>query len=1130
MERFTHLNVASAYSAHHGTSHPEALVEAAHAAGAEAAAITDRDGIYGAVRHIRACLAAGLAPVVGVNLQVRAEGELSEVSVLAHGQNAGAGWAGLVRLISAAHSPRRRGLRSAHGTAHRDAWITPEQAPLFLLGENGPTSTVLLGPRSEVGSAVLAGDPERARRLLSAWEARMPGGVALEVVCHYAKPGQSGSLQHAAAMARLAHSAGIPAVLTNAVRYLTPDDALTGDVLDSAAQLLPLGAYPPQPNGQAWLKPAGMMRRMAFQIAEYAGLGRQFAVDLLSRTEETAERCRLDPDADLRWRQPKVPELEVLGLAGQDPAQVLRQRCEAAVLERYPAAGGAELTRIRERLEMELSTIGGFGFETYFLTVAEVVALIRGMGVRAQARGSGAGSLVNYLLRIGSVDPLEHDLLFERFLGTARSTLPDIDIDIESARRHEVYRAVFERFGHHRTTLLSMQNAYRARGAVRDAGQALSLGEEQITQIAESLWRYNARDLRAALSTKPELRDVAAQIASEPRLDLLVDLSERLDRLPRHISMHPCGVILGDSTLLSVTPTQPSGIGLPMAQLDKDDIDDMGLIKIDILGVRMQSALAYAVGEIARVNGPEAAVAGGLPADAPYVSADGTVDLDSIPHDDEPTFQLIRSTHTLGCFQIESPGQRSLLGRLQPDQYEDLIADISLFRPGPMKSNMVAPFIRAKHSSRIPNVLHERFRPFLSESYGVVIYHEQVLRIFAETMDISLTEADELRRSLSREGERIEADFRARAGAKVDADGRRVYTDRDVESIWETLRSFGSFGFCKAHGAAFALPTYQSAWLKAHYPVEFLTGVLEHDPGMYPRRLLMAEARRMGIPILPLDVNRSLDRYRAESLGDAEGSKGIRLSLKDIKGIQAGEVQRLVAGQPYSSITDVYHRAQPSRPLMLQLAQLGAFDSLTSGDAQGARRGSAIAYVRQLTARSRVSRPQAPRDQLALLSERDLMDASIPDPSQEERTALELDLLSTEVSEHLIESYRPLLDELGVTRASELASLRHKSPVLVAGMRVATQTPPMRSGRRTVFISVDDGTGVIDTTFFEEAQERTGPVLFGTQLLLIQGTVSHLGERDTSILAEEAKDLKAVWAQWSALRRGRSDDQAAAYA
>ena len=1117
MPSFTHLHVASAFSARYGTASPETLVAAAAEQGASAASITDRDGLYGAIRHVRSCIEAGIDPIVGAELQFRtADESLRDIVVLAHGSTEGTGWAALSRVVSASHGASRSIAKVAHGAAHRSAHLTPSKVSAVLHGDGPATTTVLLGPSSDVGVALLHGRVAEARAMLGRWKTLLPGGIALEVVCHHTKPSQSGSLRHAADTLSLARASDTPAVLTNRVRYLTPDDAVTGDVLDAAGQLAPLGTFQPQPNAQGWLKPPKKMHLIAKSIAEQAGLGQQGATDLLSMTEQLANTCRLDPDSDLRWRKPKVPEASVIGIDGS-PTLALWQKCEVAIGERYPNASAAMHTRIRDRLRLELGTIERFGFETYFLTVADVVDLIRARGIRAQARGSGASSIVNYLLRVSNVDPLEHDLLFERFLGHSRSTLPDIDVDVESARRHEIYRAIFERYGDTRVTLLSMQNRYRARGASRDAGLALGIDQEQIDHIAKNIWRFNAREFREVLDQKPELREIAELIKHDRRLDLLVDLTERLDRLPRHISMHPCGVILSDNSLLSVTPVQPTGIGLPMSQFDKDDVDDIGLIKLDVLGVRMQSSIAYAVGEIARVHGETAARAGELPVDAPYISPEGVIDVDAIPHDDEPTFEAIRSAHTLGMFQIESPGQRELIGKMQPDRYEDLIADISLFRPGPMKGNMVAPYVDTKLGFQAPDYLHPRFKWFLQDSYGVVIYHEHVLRILHDCMGIDLADADELRRRMERDVDSIEDAFRTRTAQRVDERGKRIFSDRDIDRIWTTLRGFGSFGFCKAHGAAFALPTYQSAWLKTHYPAEFMAGLFEHDPGMYPRRLLMAEARRLGIPLLPLDVNVSADSYVVERT--ETGERGIRLAFRDVQGITQAEMSRILrqrADEPYASIADFYTRARPSRPLLQRLAAVGALDALaTAGSPHDDRRGDVIAYVRQLTARRR---PNSDTENQLSLSRLDELPTGTPSPSRDEQLAAQLDVLSSELDGHVLDPYRVMLDELGVTPADQLVDLRGGSEVIVAGIRVATQTPPMRSGKRVVFISFDDGHGIADCTFFDDAQQRVGPLLFGTKLMVVHGTTRRTGARGVSVQAHDAFDLKQLWARWREAR------------
>ncbi len=1129
MATFVHLQTASAFSAHYGTARPEQLVAAAAEFGAPIAALTDRDGLYGAVRHIRTCLAAGIAPVVGVDLALaeRDGTPAGRIVLLAHGRNGGAGWATVARAITQAHSPRSR-------TSKNQPALRRDRLAHLLRGPDGTRVTVLLGPDSDVGQAVARGLARRgassASTALEWWMRTLPGAITLNVVCHYTEPGRPGSLSHAARMLELADAHGVPAVLTNAVRYLVPGDAVTGDVLDAAAALKPLGSFEPQPNGQAWLKPPKDMHAIARRIVNQSMLDQGAAPRLIAETMRLAETCALDPETDIGWRQAKLPENSVIGLlkteSGTDhstPAsEVLRRMAQAGISERYPYANSKLQTRIHNQLRDELATIDGFGFATYFLTVADVTRMIRDMGIRNQARGSGAGSLVNYLLRISNVDPLELNLLFERFLGNKRETLPDIDIDVESARRHDIYRAIFERYGSTRVSLMAMQNTYRARGAARDAGLALGLSDDQINFVAKNIWRFNARDFREKIGSRPELREFAHLLETDNRLDLLVDITERLDRLPRHVSMHPCGVILSNNDLYSLSPMQPSGAGLPMSQFDKDDIDDVGLLKLDVLGVRMQSTLAYTLREIKRIHGPRAAVAGDLPLDAPYVKHDGTIELDAIPHDDEPTFAAIRTAHTLGMFQIESPGQRELIGKMQPDEYNDLIADISLFRPGPMKGNMVAPFLDAKHGFTQPDYLHPSFRYFLQDSYGVVIYHEHILRILHETMGVTLAEADELRRSMEKATSSIEAAFRARTKANIDpATGNAKFTDRDIDRIWEVLKGFGSFGFCKAHGAAFALPTYQSAWLKTHYPAEFIAGLLTHDPGMYPRRLLLSEARRLGVPILPLDINASVDEYRVERLPG--GTLGVRLSLRDVHGISEAEIQRLLAGQPYSGITDVYIRARPSKALMQRLALVGAVDSLSADRTETDRhtgtprplptRGDVVARVRELTAK-RPAKADSHNQLDFDVDDRHLVPRGHADLTPVQRANVELRVLDMDATQHLIEAYRPMLDELGVTPASDLRSLWNRSEVLVAGIRIATQTPPMRTGKRVVFISLDDGTGCADATFFEEAQERSGSQLFGTKMLLIKGRTRRTGERGISIEAEQAWDLRALWRDW----------------
>ncbi|MGH3744471.1 MAG: DNA polymerase III subunit alpha, partial [Mycobacteriales bacterium] len=653
-------------------------------------------------------------------------------------------------------------------------------------------------------------------------------------------------------------------------------------------------------------------------------------VRLLAATRRLADRCALDPCRDLGIGTLHLPELILTrpdGVRAPTDDAALRARCEAGLGRRAMVATGA----VRDRLDTELSMIAGLGYSPYFLTVARVVDLIREMGVRAAARGSGTGSLVTYLTGVSDVDPIRYGLLMERFLSPLRQELPDVDIDVESARRTEVYERILEVFGGERVACVAMMDTYRARHAVRDVGAALGLPPAEVDTVAKAFPHIRASQLRAALRDLPELR---ASGFGDGRYDLLFRLAERLDGLPRHIALHPCGVLLSDATLLDRTPVEASFAGFPMSQYDKDDVEAMGLLKLDVLGIRMQSAISHCLAEVERVDGTRP-------------------DVDGAPRDDPETFALICSTRTLGCFQIESPGQRELVGKFAPETFDDLIVDISLFRPGPVKSDMVRPFLEARQGWRPITYPHPSLAPALAETYGVVVFHEQVLQIFAIVTGCSLAQADEFRRALGDPGQ--QADVHQWF---VPAARERGYDEASIETIWAILQAFASFGFCKAHAAAFALPTYQSAWLKRHHPAVFLAGVLTHDPGMYPKRLILDDARQLGIAILGLDVNRSDGTYRVEKVGvldepppeildqlgdPAVGPRdappgdphvgrelplfrdyGIRLGLGDVQGITEAEVARIVAGRPYRTLSDLWFRASPSRPVAERLVLAGA--------------------------------------------------------------------------------------------------------------------------------------------------------------------------------------------------------------
>ena len=1308
---FVHLRVASGYSLRYGASQPAALVDAAADAEMDTLAITDRDGLYGAVKFARACQRTGIAPVVGVD-HTMADGSRT-VSLATSRQ----GWASLCRLTSAVHLAGERG--------------KPRCTPEAMAGHDD--LVVMLGDDSDLGRVLATGSDDEAEQVLNRWLDVVPRHrLALAVTNHHAPGRGPGSAALAGRMLAFADSRGVTGVLANAVRMAGKHLAPTVDVLDASRRLVPLDVRNvDRRNAEGYLKTGKEMLAAADEVARLAG--RRDAERLIGDTRGLAIRARLDPRADIGLGEIHLPEFDVLDVRGSAPDAMtaLKLRCEAGIAARY----GTSRVAVDSRLADELEVIDTLGFATYFLTVAEVVAMIGRLGIRCAARGSGAGSLVNYLLGISGVDPIRYGLLMERFLSPLRQVLPDIDVDVESARRTEIYDAILNVFGGDRVACVAMMETYRVRHAIRDVGAALSLPPREIDAIAKAFPHIRAADARAALRDLPELR---AAGLGERRLDVLFSLVESLDGLPRHVALHPCGVLLSDTTLLDRTPVEASFGGFPMSQFDKNDVEELGLLKLDVLGIRMQSAMAHALTEIRRVENVE-------------------VDVDALaPYDDPDTYDMIGKSVTLGCFQIESPGQRELVGKFGPSDFSDIIIDISLFRPGPVKSEMVVPFLEARQGWRAPGYLHPDLIPALSETGGVVVFHEQVIQIIAIMTGCTLAQGDEARRALGRPDS--QADVKRWF---IPTTLGRGYSRPVVDRIWFVLESFASFGVWKAHAAAVALPTYQSAWLKRHYPAHFLSGVLTHDPGMYPKRLILEEARRCGIAVLGLDVNISDDAYRVEKLSSLDGVEsgaaaepdalaapsrssgrmrpldlpdahhtgfghpapplrssvlllpdssvettleagreiasdsgafgaseagetstsdaisraegltgsidgvaepdlprasgsvaapeagreiasdsgafgaseaeetstsdaisragvstgstdgrprpdlptrgrrltpgdglpdgrgyGIRLSLADVKGITEAEIARIVAGRPYHSLTDFWQRTGNPSDITERLALAGAFDALYGidgptavrrrgqitrrdlmlavADLERADRAHARAHgrARGLRARRPAEAGGDPRElarrqaqgakpvtaqeiQLPLdFSEPPGVDLSTSDPgglhqpgdvvptglaelSDSERLGAELEIIGLDASRHLLTAYLPFLDAIGVTFAADLLSRRSRGEVLIGGVKVATQTPPVRSGRRVVFLTVDDSTGPADATFFEDAQGPYAATVFNSWLLLVRGELRRTGPRGVSVRATGAWDLTVLHHQYSQALAETGDSEVA---
>jgi error-prone DNA polymerase len=802
-------------------------------------------------------------------------------------------------------------------------------------------------------------------------------------------------------------------------------------------------------------------------------MAERLPADAVARTREVAERCEFDLTHELGYRYPDFSE-------GVDPADVqLREICDRAFVERYAGANGLK-RRARERLDDELKLIAKLGLAGFFLLHWEVLELarecaleVRGPGSPRHAlppgrgRGSSVGSIVCYLTGLSHVDPVDNNLSLGRFINDELVAVPDIDLDFPRDIREKLIVAVTERYGREHAALVASFATYRSRGAIRDVGKALGLPFGELERLARVTDGWDATRVTEELERVPGTHD-------GPRWAAFRELTHEIAGLPRHVSQHPGGMVISTRPLIDLVPVQPAAMaGRQLCQWDKDSCADAGFLKIDLLGLGMLSAVEDAVDQIARLRGK-------------------TIDLSRIPLDDPAVYDEIQLADTVGVFQIESRAQMQSLLRTRPENLDDLTVQVALVRPGPIQGKAVHPYIDHRQQLRKdPSfhwpVEHECLREPLADTLGVVVFQDQVLDVAMAAARFSVGEAEGLRRAMSRKRseEAIEA-FRPRFVAGCLDNG---IDERTAHAIYDKLVGFSGFGFPKSHAAAFALLAYQSAWLRHHYPAEFLCALLNAQPmGFYPPASLVRDAQRRGIEVRAPHVNVSRDRCAVE-----DGA--VRIGLGYVRGVGEEEAKALVAGQPYGHVGDLARRAPVARDALEAVVAAGACDEW------GPRRE----LLWQLGVTARGETVGGGMRQLALPLEPTTETPRLPEQTDWERMLADYKHTTLSVGIHPMELLRPHLRD--VTGSGELADVPHGARVAVAGMAIARQRPATANG--VVFMLLEDEHGQVNLIVPPAVYEQHRAAVRGEPLLLACGRFERVG-RNENVLVESFESLSRL--------------------
>ncbi len=1052
---FVHLRLHTEFSLVDGLVRIKPLCKAVAAQGMPAVAVTDHNNLFGLVQFFKAAQGAGVKPIAGMDLLIE-ESEPDELGravaappsrlvLLAKSEQ---GYRNLSELVSQAYTANQQ-----HGVPLiKREWL---QAP----GRVADVICLSAGREGDVGRAILAGRQQEAAARLTAWLELFGDNFYLELI----RTGREGEEEYIHGAVALALAHGVPVVATNDVRFLTREEfeAHEARVCIASSRTLDDPRRPRDYSEQQYLRSAEEMAELFADIPE-----------ALQNTLEIARRCSIE----LRLGTYFLPDFPVP--EGLTMDEFFRRESRAGLEERLPklmdpAAPDyeARCQPYRERLEIELDVIIGMGFPGYFLIVADFIQWAKRNGVPVgPGRGSGAGSLVAYALTITDLDPLAYDLLFERFLNPERVSMPDFDVDFCMEGRDRVIDYVAEHYGRDKVSQIITYGTMAAKAVVRDVGRVMGHPYGFVDQIAKLIPAELGITLADALEKEEQLKE---RYEKDEEVRSLIDMARQLEGITRNAGKHAGGVVIAPSKLTDFAPLYcEEGGGGVVTQFDKNDVESVGLVKFDFLGLRTLTIIDWALGLIRQATGAE-------------------VDINHIPLDDKQSFDLLKACQTTAVFQLESRGMKELIKRLQPDCFEDIIALVALFRPGPLQSGMVDDFINRKQGRAKVEYPHPALETILKPTYGVIVYQEQVMQIAQELAGYTLGGADLLRRAM---GKKKPEEMAKQRDIFITGATERGVAPEVSSPIFDLMEKFAEYGFNKSHSAAYALVSYQTAWLKAHYPAAFMAATMSADMDSTDKVVpLIDECNAMGLKVQPPNVNASGYKFAVQD------AKTIVYGLGAIRGAGEGAIGAIVEenqrGGPFKDLFDLCRRVdlkKVNRRVLEALITAGALDTIGPNRATLMQAlPQALKLAEQDSANHRAG--------VADLFGFDEPDGGAggatsyleqPEWDDERRLQGEKDVLGLYLTGHPIDRFLSELQHMVSYRLKELRPTQKKQAVTVAGLIIASRTMNTKKGDRIAFVTIDDKSARLEVALFSEAFQKYRNVIAKDMVIVVKGEVS----------------------------------------